>query len=365
MEPRKIGEGTYGCAYRPALRCLGQPRREGKISKYLEGSEADDEERVQQFIVRIPNYEKYFIANPERCFPDPGEISALSYPNKCLGKNADTLLIYDDGGTVHKLNNISLKELFYGYDNIISAARKIRSVGLAHLDIKPDNTLIDKYGTTRLIDFGLSVNISRACTNSNNDVFKQIYFPWPMEMALTAYDFREFGNISRIDFFRPETKAKYAALPFNDLYAIFLDRTAPKYREYVMDVLQDLLYRLKSGATRDRGYTVGVLDSVYGSHDNMKAVYNVHNLMPFYFHCLTMEKEELWREILQRVDLYSICICIAIQMKLRWGPEHEMLRELVKEGLVGNFYARPDISEFQDRYRKILSSMFEDTFPPM
>jgi len=66
----KVGEGTYGCVFKPSLKCntnIGS--YENKVSKVMKNSEAAAELKEYKSISKIEGLEKYAITQPTLCKP--------------------------------------------------------------------------------------------------------------------------------------------------------------------------------------------------------------------------------------------------------------------------------------------------------
>ena len=62
-----IAAGSYGCTFKPALKCENSNTRYNGISKLLDNSEAENEwaqiTQIKNIIKNIPNNNKYFLVN--------------------------------------------------------------------------------------------------------------------------------------------------------------------------------------------------------------------------------------------------------------------------------------------------------------
>ena len=103
----KVGEGTYGCVFKPSLKCKENiPNYENKVSKVMTNNEALNELKEYQSISKIEGLEKYAITQPTLCKPiiDDNFISSVKQCNNPLIKNVyknkshHSMLIYEDGG---------------------------------------------------------------------------------------------------------------------------------------------------------------------------------------------------------------------------------------------------------------------------
>ena len=85
----KVGEGTYGCVFKPSLKCqenIGS--YENKVSKVMVNREAKEELKEYISIAKIQGLEKYAITQPILCKPviDDNFISSVSQCKKQLLK---------------------------------------------------------------------------------------------------------------------------------------------------------------------------------------------------------------------------------------------------------------------------------------
>jgi hypothetical protein len=179
-----IGSGSYGCVFKPALKCKGKTTKniKNKVTKLMFKKHAVTEYKeimkFKKILKTIPNYKDYFfIDNITKCVPENISLLDLqNYDTKCdalnnssitkdtINQNINDLLALNipDGGVdlddymykitydkLENLNNLLIDLLLYG---IIP----MNNLGIYHCDIKGSNVLIkDK---TRLIDWGISTD---------------------------------------------------------------------------------------------------------------------------------------------------------------------------------------------------------------
>ena len=69
-----IGMGSYGCVFKPPLKCKNKTRKKKGISKLMVQENGLDEILTTQKIAKklelIPKYKKYFILSNSFCIPD-------------------------------------------------------------------------------------------------------------------------------------------------------------------------------------------------------------------------------------------------------------------------------------------------------
>lgn len=233
-----VGKGTYGCVYKPPMKCKGEVSREkNTISKLMDKSEAVKEVKEVSFIDNIdPDYE-FHVKLQRIC--DPGiPISGVDYTigedgsviNTCPMlddvlnqkgqsnimnslRNKDLKLVkYEDGGvnlaTFIGSKTDSLKDdterslfflkLFLSMENLFKGLVIMDRHEFCHFDIKlenivikPDNNMDSEEDTNsiddstlfslKFIDFGMSRTFKDIPTRS---VFHNAYFAWPLETMM-------------------------------------------------------------------------------------------------------------------------------------------------------------------------------------
>jgi hypothetical protein len=177
-----IGSGSYGCVFKPALKCKGATAKNNKnkvtklMFKKYAVTEYKEIMKFKKILKTIPRYKDYFfVDNITKCIPENISPSDLqNYESKCdalknssikkdtINQNITDLLALNipDGGAdldeymykitydkLEHLNNLLIDLLLHG---IIP----MNNLGVYHCDIKGSNVLIkDK---TRLIDWGIS-----------------------------------------------------------------------------------------------------------------------------------------------------------------------------------------------------------------
>ena len=186
-----IGSGTYGCVFKPPLKCEGESKRpKNYISKVMETYSARDEDReirtILDLVKDIPNHEDYFmVSGVKLCKP---QLPALSdykdYNDKChallrknikswdfgkeLGKgNIMMLQIPDGGASIDDLFNepVSNNE-FYDINRaliklMIHGVVPLNNSNTLHMDVKGGNIVYSKREKkAKLIDWGLSIHFN-------------------------------------------------------------------------------------------------------------------------------------------------------------------------------------------------------------
>jgi serine/threonine protein kinase len=204
-----IGRGSYGCTFRPAVRCTTNAKREkNAVSKILRKADAEEEYKMVPTLLTIDPEQKYTLYPLKMCDPifDFGNLNE----NSVLCKNiishpTKKMILMKDGGVdlldvierlpKGKFNKLHLA-FFKGLLNVFAGIEHLHANDFVHLDIKAANVVckIEKgkettfFGfmgnptyTTKLIDFGLSGKLTDK--TKSKDKFGD-YIVWPFEVRL-------------------------------------------------------------------------------------------------------------------------------------------------------------------------------------
>ena len=175
-----VGEGSYGCVFKPSLLCDGRGNKNknyiNKVSKVMKKSDAKKEIKEYNEIKKIENLNKYAISTPTYCDPKIDE-TFTSNVSKCKSnkvkdtfennpENLGMLLIEDGGINLHtyitkvfKTMQLDekkqfLKSIITLFDGLIF----FRENNIIHRDIKLENMVYNVYtGKIKYIDFGLMI----------------------------------------------------------------------------------------------------------------------------------------------------------------------------------------------------------------
>ena len=179
-----LASGGFGCIFKPALKCKNSKARTTGVSKMsVEQHGKQEMEEITQIkdrLIKIKNYNKYYLLDVELCKPDKlsGE-DLRNFNKKCYAltrynineKNVNSRLngltilnmpnagmdlkdwLIDDGKInrekMYKLNKLIIKLLKHG-------VRPMNNAGVIHNDLKDRNIMVDKQDNIRIIDWGLA-----------------------------------------------------------------------------------------------------------------------------------------------------------------------------------------------------------------
>ena len=216
-----LGEGSYGCVVKPAIKCKENIKVNGKVSKLMTLDDAKKELGEYEFISKIPGYEEYTLPVPQLCTPKLSEHGTVlknifdqSKPGHCRNKRLLALhkskidnfeagfsdkkdsfhekmlglpdrmiftsLLFENGGLdLGKLldpnkppilKGQTLKKFLTAILKLIRGLHFFRENDILHKDIKLSN-IVYKISTNEIkyIDFGRSTKLSTLISERNNN----------------------------------------------------------------------------------------------------------------------------------------------------------------------------------------------------
>ncbi len=283
----KIGQGSYGCVYRPAMPCNGQVRK-GAVSKAMLERHADTEFTNTRMISLIDTKHIFHYPIIDRC--------KISWPWDC-DKPVNHQLVYEDGGvalTKHINREASTlpEEFIYGLWRLFVGLYALHNNGVYHFDIKPDNIVVkevDDVYIIKYIDFGMAKNVNDIMFGGVHGWKWYFNYPWyPVEtlflnygvLKLAEQTFNEKDTFKRLD--------------------IFLDLIEEKYK--ITDLIETRA-KLRVRATGED------LDSVIAyMRTNVSIILLMYNLI--YNNSPVSAQVKLLRFIYTRIDVYSLGITL-------------------------------------------------------
>ena len=219
----KIGEGSYGCIYHPAINKDGSETDNKKyVSKIQKNNKyANNEKIIGELITKIDGYINHFAPVVKKELLKTTKIkkdffkecSALKDSNK-----NDSLIImkmeYINGDDFieYLINNKGsidiVKNLISSYTHLLTSIKLLTDAKLIHYDLKGDNILFNKDKEIPImIDFGLSINMNELINQSISMeklkkyfyVYGADYYVWPIEVHYLCYILHVNENPSRED----------------------------------------------------------------------------------------------------------------------------------------------------------------------
>lgn len=189
-----IGEGSYGCIFRPYVNCKIKTKRiksgVGKI--FIDNIDFQNEKSIQEKIDLLDP--KYEFTVPLYTSCDTNKFIKNDQAEKCTLldnsiNNSHKQLIYKYGGkdfkSILKLKgNINkFMDIFIKLRPILLGIKKLYENNYVHQDIKPANILFDGKKIS-LIDFGIVTHCNKIYTQENTYVLKYNYPYYPPEYKL-------------------------------------------------------------------------------------------------------------------------------------------------------------------------------------
>lgn len=212
-EPQLLGEGSYGCVFKPKIPCDGKVVRLSKkakpkneISKVF-GDKKDFlfEWREGKRLSRIDPSGEHLMIPTGSCATTRKLVQKHPKASSC------ELLEYDVKPAHHKLYQILMPyggtrmdkyvsshvmqhkklfpvvELLHILDGIMQGVLLMDQKRICHQDIKTGNVLVTPQGEGIIIDFSLMAPYSTIYLEKNHRRLRYTYFPYPPEFKLAYY----------------------------------------------------------------------------------------------------------------------------------------------------------------------------------
>lgn len=168
--PQFIGQGFFGCVYKPGFECQDpsiNARHQNDVMKVLDSSNPVDalEQEIIDILKDIDPFQQYFIYTSESCKLNTVKfnksdnckqdyIEPIGYFMKNGGMSLSDII---GDGTNERNNKYFIDNMIYWIYDILLAIQQLQTRNIVHADIKWDNIVIDpETNTARLIDFGMS-----------------------------------------------------------------------------------------------------------------------------------------------------------------------------------------------------------------
>jgi len=209
-----IGEGAYGCVFKPSLQCAKKPSANFNyndyVSKFMKNKNAEIELKEFVFIGKIDPTNEYHLGDPIMCEPDFYDTELINDIKHCRNINKNdflnneikdnySLLLIKYGGpdlkdlcmnhiikyiSTNKENNTN--NFWLEVHHLIKGLKFFKDNGIVHNDIKPQNILFNlETGKMKYIDFGLMRTKNEIITSSKKNKNNAGVFHWsyPFECA--------------------------------------------------------------------------------------------------------------------------------------------------------------------------------------
>lgn len=198
-----VHHGTYGCGFRPALRCEGEAaRRPGKFAKLVPKDTSYDEMKLMRMLRSSDPDQRYFLYPETICTPAPYTAAdqMARCPHDFSARDEARVIILTKGGKAlsqFQPTRADYPAFFSSLVNLFEGLQRIHANGIAHNDIKPDNVVTRKRtdGTymTKFIDFGFmakGADLAQRATKESDtlhdySILQSNYRYWSFDMRMT------------------------------------------------------------------------------------------------------------------------------------------------------------------------------------
>jgi len=230
-EPKFIGQGTYGCIYKPIIPCLNTHptniKGKGKNKKYISKLQINQVDSEREFklgkiiMEKIKKYNTMFAPIIESC---PIDIKVINQTEleKCdlitknieTGKKSEFKAYKMQYAGKQSLGNYLLsllssspkkiiKQMIKTHIYLLKSLDKLSKLTppFIHYDLKDNNIMYDeKLNIPIIIDFGLSFELNPEKEYNNTIAYDQYYVfyekypPWCIELVLLSYIVQKIIN---------------------------------------------------------------------------------------------------------------------------------------------------------------------------
>ena len=214
--PKVIGEGTYGCVHKPALKCKDKKhKKRNMISKAMMKQDALVEMNEYVIMEHTDKKNEYHLGKPILCSVDNNKtnIDAL---HKCgndkLYRNIDdvSLLIMKDGGMnleefseymKHNPKNEDRREIMEHFwldmHTILVGVMMLDRNGIVHHDLKPQNIVYNmKTRDINMIDFGLMGRKDFFMNLAKTSNYPYNFIHWSFPFETVYYDKTDYERLA-------------------------------------------------------------------------------------------------------------------------------------------------------------------------
>jgi len=211
-----INEGAYGCIYHPGISCRGTQENPNYITKIQKSTNITDNEKAISDIIRdkIPGYDRYFAPIVKQCNV---KIARRFIPDiqKCKVFQNDTEEEIESStyvsNKVRYLGKQTIQDYFIRlaqspdfwstlietHLRLLEIVEALLDADLIHMDLKPNNVIIDQTAKTTarpiVIDFGISIHRANFDPQKAFYVY-DTYTPWCIDIVLCNYSVHRIAN---------------------------------------------------------------------------------------------------------------------------------------------------------------------------
>ena len=221
-----IGEGSYGCALKPSLKCKNKRiDYHNKISKFMLSTHAKTEIKEYTKIDKADKDNKFYLGKPILC--NPAEtLETRDAIDECRNfkRSSDLkdhkLIVMEDGGlNLKDYTDKIIKKMKKNGKNIEKVEKVLIEMqrmlwGLVvllendaiHHDLKPENIVYnEKNNRMNFIDFGLMTSLRKAKRDCQNGSYKFAIEHWSFPIEMKFIDVLEYSRMANLSKERKDT----------------------------------------------------------------------------------------------------------------------------------------------------------------
>ena len=229
-----IGEGSYGCVHKPALKCKNKDYDSNPniVSKLLTKHNANDELKEFKLIKKADEKEHFYLGQPDSCDLDQGvkNKTAIDLCNRFDSKkiNDYKLLLLKNGGADlggiedkyksmpdNRHSTRKMEEFWLDMSRILYGSMLLMDKKIVHHDLKQQNIVYnEETGRVNFIDFGLMTTILKMKNTANKNKYPfGTHWSFPAEVIL--YDKHAFNTLCNTE---GQSRVQHIRSLFQDYY---------------------------------------------------------------------------------------------------------------------------------------------------
>jgi serine/threonine protein kinase len=305
-----IGQGTYGCVFKPGFKCDGKNMRTKKFITKIQRKGDTTEKKIGAQVIKIPHYADFFAPILNTCDISLAKIESDEIQKCDFIDDVKEEKMYESGKMKYvgkqsleesilekyiKNPNYIMFALLRTHNHLLAALQKIAKIGIIHFDLKEKNIICnDKTGTPIIIDFGLSIDTKEENPYKEIQNYKNpYYFPWPIDVVF-VYKYFENPGFKITERYLQEEIETFTQKSY--LYNVLSNEELDEYRKKAFDYYKQFV----GGSVKDV-YEDSVKYSMTWDNYSLSWVYV--NILKNVFYTVSEEDEKInkYREYLTSV----------------------------------------------------------------
>tara|TARA_E500000331_G_scaffold62811_1_gene57509 strand:- start:19 stop:1515 length:1497 start_codon:yes stop_codon:yes gene_type:complete len=344
--PKRVGEGSYGCVHNPPLKCRDKLYNPDptKVSKILTKKHANSELREFKLIKKADKKEDFHLGKPTSCFPD-NNVENQTAINQCRRFNSSEiekykLLLLKNGGadlsniedkfkklTVNTVNRRKLENFWLDMSRILYGSKVLMDNGVVHHDLKQQNIVYNEdTGRVNYIDFGLMMTTTEMIKKANGSRYP-FGEHWSFPPDILFYNYVDYKRLTAREGRDRNTHIRNTFMNYNESLKII--------EQYLMDKDEN-----------EMDFSLRTVKDFYETYHNLKNSDDDYN--------------RFINKSFETFDNYSIGFSLFSILKetkeLIDEKLYNDLRLLFLSMMTFNVFERPSPSEVVDKYEFILKS---------